>query len=241
MKNKNLALQLTNVSKKYFIHHEKPTLAERLLNGQSKEFWALTKINFQIKKGERVGIIGANGSGKTTLLKIISGIATATVGKVRSEGKIISLIDLGAGFHTDLTGLQNISLNGMLIGMSRKEIENKIDNIIKFADIGNFIDAQLYMYSSGMQLRLGFSVAIHADPDILILDENISVGDYDFRKRSYEKIKELFKKKKTVIIASHDLDLIGRYCTRVYWLNKGVIVKHGPSKKIIKAYLKSQV
>jgi ABC-type polysaccharide/polyol phosphate transport system ATPase subunit len=240
-KNSNIAVNLTNISKKYIIHHEKPTLIEKLINGRNKEFFALQNINLKIKKGERVGIIGSNGTGKTTLLKIISGISTPTTGKVKTAGKIISLIDLGAGFHTDLTGLQNISLNGMLIGMSKKEIENKTNDIVEFADIGDFIDTQLFMYSSGMQLRLGFSVAIHADPDILILDENISVGDQDFKKKSFEKIQELFNKGKTVVIASHNMDLIGMYCDKVCWLRKGTIFQFGPTKKVINNYLKSQI
>lgn len=238
---KNIAIKLSNVSKKYFVHHEKPTLMERILHGKNEKFWALRNISLNIKKGEIVGLIGSNGSGKTTLLKIITGIATHSKGTVNVNGKIVSLIDLQAGFHPDLTGLQNIYLNGSILGMSKKEIDSKIDDIISFADIGKFIDAQIFTYSAGMILRLGFSVAIHTNPDILILDENISVGDQEFKTKSFKKIRELFKKHKTVVIASHDLELLKSYCSRLYWIQKGKVFKHGPTKRILSDYVKSQV
>jgi ABC-type polysaccharide/polyol phosphate transport system ATPase subunit len=236
----NIAIRLSNVSKKYLVHHEKPTLAERILHGKNEEFWALRHLNIEVKNGERIGLIGSNGSGKTTLLKIIAGISSPTEGKVTIHGKVVSLIDLQAGFHPDLTGLQNIYLNGSILGMSKKEIDYKLKDIVDFADIGKFIDTQIFTYSSGMLLRLGFSVAIHTNPDILILDENISVGDQEFRNKSFEKIKELFKAKKTVIIASHDLDLINKYCDKIFWLEKGKIHKNDRTKPVITSYLQSQ-
>ena len=227
-----VAVQLTNVSKRYTIHHEKPTLVEHLINGKTERFLALKNINLTIKKGEKVGIIGPNGSGKTTLLKIISGITSPTSGHVETFGKTVSLIDLEAGFHPDLTGYQNIFLNAMVLGMKRKEIEQKIKDIIAFADIGRFIDVPLYTYSSGMNLRLGFAIAIHAEPEILVLDENMSAGDENFRKKSLAKIQEFFKSGKTIIIVSHWLEYIKQNCERVIMIKNGKIERTGSSKII---------
>jgi len=225
--NQQLAIKLTNVSKRYTIHHEKPTLVEHLVNGRNESFNSLENINFEVRKGEKVGIIGANGSGKTTMLKIIAGITSPTYGKVETKGKVVSLIDLEAGFHPDLTGEQNIYINGMLLGLSKKEITKRIKRIIEFADIGRFIDTPMYMYSEGMKLRLGFSVAVHADPDILLLDENIMVGDLDFQRKSVKKLKEFFKKQKTVITASHWLEFVKQNCQRIVLLKKGSIAADG--------------
>ncbi len=236
---KNIALNLSRISKKYLIHHDKPTLVERIMNGKNEHFYALRDINLTVKKGERIGVIGANGSGKTTLLKIITGIAAPSIGRVNTFGKIVSLIDLEAGFHPDLTGIQNIYLNGTLLGMSKKEITEKLVEIVKFADIGKFIDAQLFTYSSGMKLRLGFSVAVHANPEILVLDENLAVGDQDFKKKSFDKIQELFNQGKTVIIASHNMEVIVENCQKVIWLENGRIKAKGPVRKILSSYLKS--
>lgn len=182
MKNK-IAINLKDVTKSYILHHEKPTFVEDIIMRKRKEnFLAINNISLKIKKGERIGIIGSNGSGKTTLLKLISGITIPTKGKVITNGRLISLIDLDAGFHPDLTGEENILLNGLILGLSKTEIIENYNKIIDFADIGKFIDSPLYTYSSGMRLRLGFAVAINANPDILVLDENISVGDEDFKK-----------------------------------------------------------
>jgi len=228
-------ISLEKISKKFLVHHEKPTLIESMLRRKTKEnFWALKNINLSIKKGELVGIMGANGSGKTTLLEIIGGIAIATAGKLMINGKIVSIIDLEAGFHSDLTGEENILLNGLLVGMSKKEIKSRLKKIINFADIGNFIDSPFYTYSSGMKLRLSFSIAVHADPDILILDETLSIGDQNFREKAYKKIKEFYNKRKTVIIVSHEMDLIRSACERVILIKNGRIIKDGEVKKIMK-------
>lgn len=221
------AIRLTNVSKRYTIHHEKPTLVERLTKGRDEEFWALKDINLTIKKGERVGIIGPNGSGKTTLLKIIAGITTPTTGTIKTNGRVVSLIDLEAGFHSDLTGIQNIYLSGMLLGMKKEEVDRKLPNVIAFADIGGFIDTPLFTYSDGMRLRLSFAVAVHANPDILILDEGTRVGDSTFQKKSQQKLQTFFRHGKTVIMVSHWLDLIRRNCQRVIIMVKGTIAKDG--------------
>src|SRR3990167_6304133 len=160
-KNTIPAIQLDYVAKQYVLHHEKPTLVETLFSPKDEVFFALKDISLEVSKGERVGIVGRNGSGKTTLLKIIAGISTPSTGSVTTDGKVVSLIDLEAGFHPDLTGEQNIVLNGMLLGMTRAEIAKKHQAIVRFAGIGQFIDAPLYTYSSGMMLRLGFAVAVH--------------------------------------------------------------------------------
>ncbi|OGM56084.1 hypothetical protein A3E15_03690 [Candidatus Woesebacteria bacterium RIFCSPHIGHO2_12_FULL_42_9] len=240
-KNQNsTVITLTEVTKSYTIHHEKPTLVEHLINGRNESFNALEDINLEIKKGEKIGIIGPNGSGKTTLLKIIAGITSPTMGIVKTSGMIVSLIDLEAGFHPDLTGEQNIYLNGMLLGMGKKEISGRIKKIINFADIGRFIDAPLFTYSEGMKLRLGFSVVVHSDPDIILLDENLGVGDEEFRKKSFNKIQEFFRKGISIIIVSHYLDFIKKYCNRAIWLDNGVIKRDGKPINIIGQYLRSQ-
>jgi ABC-type polysaccharide/polyol phosphate transport system ATPase subunit len=221
------AIKLTHVTKQYIIHHEKPTLVENIVKGKTERFWALRDVSITIKKGGRVGIIGPNGSGKTTLLKIIAGITTPTNGTVETNGKIVSLIDLEAGFHPDLTGEQNIYLNGMLLGMKKGGIKQKLDSIIAFADIGQFIDAPLFTYSSGMKLRLGFAVAVHANPEILILDEELSVGDKDFQKKAQEKIREFFSKEITIVVVTHNLDFIAETCQRVLQFQKGSLVRDG--------------
>lgn len=229
-------ITLKNITKRYTLHHEKPTFSEQILRKQTNEkFLALSNISLTLFKGEIVGLIGSNGSGKTTLLKIITGITTPTLGTVRTKGRIVSLIDLEAGFHPELTGEENIFLNGLVIGMSKNEIKEKIKSIIEFADIGTFIDAPLFTYSQGMKLRLGFSVAVHADPDILILDEGIAVGDENFRKKSSEKIDEFFKQKKTIVIASHWIDYLEEHCTKIIWLEKGRCKKIG-GISILKKY-----
>lgn len=221
------AITLSHISKRYILHHEKPTFVENVLRPAREEFWALRDISLTIPKGQNVGIIGKNGSGKTTLLKIIAGITTPSEGHVQTHGKIVSLIELTAGFHADLTGEENIVLNGMLLGMRRSEIAAKRNAIVRFAGIGRFIDAPLYTYSAGMTLRLGFAVAVHADPDILILDEGLSVGDKDFQKKSQDKIREFFRKGKTVLVVTHMLEFVRRNCNRVILLDGGHVVADG--------------
>lgn len=234
-KSNDIAIRLTNISKRYTIHHEKPTLVEKLINGKDEEFWALKDINLTIKKGERVGIIGPNGSGKTTLLKIIAGITTPTSGTIETHGKIVSLIDLEAGFHPELTGEQNIYLNGKLLGVKKEEIEAKLDTIIRFADIKQFIDTPLFTYSSGMKLRLGFAIAVHANPDILILDEGISVGDKSFQEKSAFTIQKLIKRGITLFMVSHQIATMEQICRRYIIFDKNRIIADG-SKKILILY-----
>jgi ABC-type polysaccharide/polyol phosphate transport system ATPase subunit len=219
-----VVINLSHVSKKYIISHEKPTLVEdvnRLLRFQKKEeYWALKDVNLKIFKGEKVALYGPNGVGKTTLLKIVAGISSPTSGKVKTKGKIVSLISLDAGFHPDLTGQENIFLNGLVIGMPKAEIEAKFKQIIDFAGIGDFITAPLYTYSSGMRLRLGFSIAIHAQPDILLLDEIISMGDESFRRKTSNLMKKMFDNGATLLLVSHQLQYLKANCNRLIELKK---------------------
>lgn len=234
---KDFAIEVQNISKKYLLKHEKPTLVENILKRKTEEeFWALRDIDLKVKKGEKLGIIGPNGAGKTTLLKILAGITAPTEGAVKTQGNLVSLIELEAGFHPDLTGEENIMLNGLLVGMTKNEILRKMEDMIEFADIGHFIDAPFYTYSSGMALRLGFSVAVHADPDILVLDENLAVGDENFRNKSQKKIAQFFQQNKTIILVSHWLDFIKKNCLKAILMKRGRIVKRGNASEVIKFY-----
>ena len=237
MKRSDIAVQLINVTKTYTLHHEKPTLVEKFIKGKDEQFTALNKISLTVTQGERVGIIGPNGSGKTTLLKILAGIATPTSGVVSIHGSLVSLIDLEAGFHSDLTGEQNIYLNGLLLGMKRKEITQKMEKIISYADIGRFIDAPLFTYSSGMKLKLGFSVAVHTNADIFILDEGLGVGDKFFREKARLTLMDKFSKNKTIIISAHNADIVSQLCDRVVIINHGRIIYDG-NANALKRYAK---
>ena len=235
-KNKFASIRVENVTKTYLLRHEKPTLIENILyRPKTVVHSALNNISFTLNEGERLGIIGANGSGKTTLLKLISGITRQKSGNVIVSGKVVSLIDLEAGFHPDLTGDENIFLSGLIIGMNRRELEDKKKSIIEFADIGQFIDSPLYTYSSGMKLRLGFSIAVHSDPDILLLDESFAVGDESFRKKANKKILQFKKQRKTLIMVSHWLEELERNCNKFLWLDKGKVIKFG-GKDVVKKY-----
>lgn len=235
---KKIAIQLTNASKTYILHHQKPTLSEQFLRpGKKQKFTALNKINLSIFQGEKVGIVGKNGSGKTTLLKVIAGISTLNNGTIATYGKVVSLIDVSAGFQPDMSGNENIFLNGLVIGMSRNEIEKKYKSIVQFADIGSFVSSPLYTYSEGMKLRLGFAIAVHSDPDILILDEGVNAGDNDFQKKVSQRIEAIFNQGKTVLVVSHWLEYLEKNCNRFLWLEKGKVKKSG-AKKILKQYAK---
>lgn len=203
-----------------------------------ENFIALDDINLQVKKGEVVGLIGLNGAGKSTLLKIVSRVQKPTIGKVFIEGKVSPLLELGAGFDNDLTGRENIYLNGLILGYDKNFIKSKMQEIIDFAEIEEFIDVPIKNYSSGMKARLGFSIATITTPDILIVDEVLSVGDGRFRKKSEEKMYELIKSNATVLFVSHSLAQIRRLCTRVIWLEKGKIKMTGETKEVCDIYEK---
>lgn len=234
------AITIKNVSKRFY-KQEQATLKElipALIRGKTaiNSFMALNDLSLDVKKGEVIGIIGSNGSGKSTLLKLIAGVTKPTSGEITSHGRIVPLIELGAGFHGELTGRENIYLNGVILGMSRKEIDQKIDAIINFAELSYFIEQPVKHYSSGMYLRLAFSVAVHLDPDIVLIDEILSVGDENFQRRSLNKIQQIISQNVTVVIVSHSLELLGSLCTKLLWIEKGQLRRVGKAHEVIAAY-----
>lgn len=236
------AIQVKNVSKMYKLYDRN---RDRIMDafGLSKapryhEHYALHDLNFSVKKGETVGIIGTNGTGKSTILKIITGVLNPTDGEVDINGRISALLELGAGFNMEYTGIENIYLNGTMIGFSREEIDKKLDDILKFADIGDFVYQPVKTYSSGMFVRLAFAVAINIDPEILIVDEALSVGDVFFQAKCYKKFEDFKKLGKTILFVSHDLGSVAKYCDRVVLLNKGAKIAEGNPKQMIGMYKK---
>lgn len=239
MENKK-AIQVQHLTKMYKLY-EKPSdrLKESLGLSRKKKYrehYALRDVNFDIEEGECVGIIGTNGSGKSTILKIITGVLSPTEGEVKVNGRISALLELGAGFNMEYTGLENIYLNGTMIGFTEEEIDARLDDILAFADIGDFVHQPVKMYSSGMFVRLAFAVAINIDPEILIVDEALSVGDVFFQAKCYRKFEEFKKKGKTILFVSHDLSAISKYCDRAILLNQGVKLGEGLPKDMIDAY-----
>ncbi|MGB9749948.1 MAG: ABC transporter ATP-binding protein [Caldisericia bacterium] len=237
-------INLENVSLKFKLQKERsPSIKEftvKLITRKVSysDFYALKDINLNIKKGESIGIIGRNGAGKTTLLRVIAGIYKPTSGKVYVKGKIMPIIELGAGFDMELTGRENIFLNGLLLGMTRKEIEKKYDEIVEFSGLKDFINSPLRTYSSGMILRLGFSVATAINPDIILLDEVFAVGDEEFRKKCIKKIHEFKEKNAILVLVSHNMNAIEDICEKAIWLESGEIKKYDIARGIIECYLK---
>lgn len=201
-----------------------------------REHYALRDVNFQVERGETVGIIGTNGSGKSTILKIITGVLNPTAGEVKVDGRISALLELGAGFNMEYTGIENVYLNGTMMGFSKEEVDARLQDILDFADIGDFVYQPVKSYSSGMFVRLAFAVAINIDPEILIVDEALSVGDVFFQAKCYRKFEEFKKMGKTILFVSHDLSSISRYCDRVILLNKGVKLEEGSPKQMVDMY-----
>ena len=233
-------IEFKNVSK-LFYKQEQATLKElipAIIRGKSAagSFWALDNVSFSVQKGEVIGIVGSNGSGKSTLLKLIAGVTNPTNGDVITHGRVVPLIELGAGFHAELTGRENIYLNGSILGMSRNELDQKLGAIIKFSELNDFIDQPIKHYSSGMYLRLAFSVAVHLKPDIVLIDEILSVGDENFQRKSLNKIQEIIAQQVTVVIVSHSLDVLSTLCTRIIWLEKGKLRMDGRSSDVIATY-----
>ena len=242
-------IELSGVSKRYRLRHgwyvssikdEVGRLTARLL-GRSvearEEFWALRDISFSLKRGEVLGLIGMNGAGKSTLLKILSKVTVPTTGSFVTHGRLGSLIEIGAGFHPDLTGRENIFLNGSIMGMPRREVQAKFDQIVAFAEVERFIDTPIKFYSSGMQMRLGFAVAAHTDPDILLIDEILAVGDASFQAKCLNKLAELKEQDKTIVLVSHNLTNITEHCKKVLWIDHGAICMFGESDAVVDAYL----
>ena len=197
---------------------------------------ALTDVSFQVAPGEAVGIVGPNGSGKSTLLKILAGILRPTSGTVEVRGRLAALLELGAGFHPEISGRENVEIAGLLLGLTRKEIAARFDDIVRFAEIEEFLDAPVKTYSSGMAVRLGFSIAAHSDPDVLLVDEVLAVGDEAFARRSLEKFAEFERAGKTLVLVSHDLSLVGERCRRALWLDRGRLAADGPAGETIARY-----
>jgi ABC-type polysaccharide/polyol phosphate transport system ATPase subunit len=233
------AIEVKNISKKYIIRHQKnPSLKDTILKGRNKfeTFLALDDVSFTVDHSETFGIIGANGSGKSTLLKIIAKVLKPTKGEILVNGTVSALLELGAGFHPDLTGRENIFLNASILGLKRKEIVKRFGSIVEFSELERFIDMPVKSYSSGMYMRLGFSIAINVDPDILLVDEVLAVGDQAFQSKCYKVIYDFVRRGKTIIIVSHDLETISDLCQRVIFLRNGKIIEIGDSIKVVSKY-----
>lgn len=244
--NDKIVIKVENVYKNFRLPHEKQTTIKGALfaslrgkkNHTSTVQHALSDISFHINKGEFFGIVGRNGSGKSTLLKLLAGIYQPTKGKVSVEGKLVPFIELGVGFNPELTGRENVYLNGALLGFSKNEIDEMYDEIVKFAEIEKFMDQKLKNYSSGMQVRLAFSMAIRADADVLLVDEVLAVGDTDFQRKCFAYFRKLKRNKKTVVFVSHDMNSVKEYCDRVAFIEKSKLVEVGNPEKIANDYTK---
>ena len=240
-KNEEYAVIVNHVTKKFKLYYDKPsTLKERLVFWNRKvpeERTVLDDINLKIKKGESVALIGVNGSGKSTLLKLMTKIIYPTKGRITTHGKLTSLLELGAGFHPDFTGRENIYFNASIFGLTKKEIDAKLNDIIKFSELEEFIDNPVRTYSSGMYMRLAFAVAINVEADILLIDEILAVGDQHFQEKCFAKLHELKKSGKTIVIVSHSLDSVKNLCDRAIWINEGHVAMDGNTEEVIKKYL----
>ena len=240
------AIELVNVSKIYRRYGGRhfSTLKSALLQRSilrdlqpSETFPALTGVTFSVPKGSTYGVIGRNGSGKSTALKLVAGITKPTSGSVRVEGRISALIELGAGFHPEISGRENVFINGIMLGLTRREIQERFDEIVDFAELQEFIDAPVKTYSSGMYMRLGFAVAIHVNPDVLLVDEVLAVGDEGFTHKCLDKFAEFRRRGKTILLVTHSLNLVERFCDEALWLDEGRALSHGDPKRVVGAYL----
>jgi lipopolysaccharide transport system ATP-binding protein len=253
-------IRAENLGKKYIIRHQQEgnyqTLREVMSNQvrnigkhlfcsfkgnapMKEEFWALKEVSFQVKQGDRVGIIGRNGAGKSTLLKILSRITEPTTGRVLIKGRVASLLEVGTGFHPELTGRENIYLNGAILGMSKNEIKKKFDEIVAFSEVEKFLDTPVKRYSSGMYVRLAFAVAAHLEPEILIVDEVLAVGDTEFQKKCLGKMENVSKEGRTILFVSHNISAIQRFCSRCIYLSEGYKMMDGSTPEVVKTYLSS--
>jgi ABC-type polysaccharide/polyol phosphate transport system ATPase subunit len=240
------AIELTNVSKIYrrYGGRQFSTLKSALLQRSilrdlqpSETFPALTGVTFSVPKGSTYGVIGRNGSGKSTALKLVAGITKPTSGSVHVEGRISALIELGAGFHPEISGRENVFINGIMLGLTKREIQERFDEIVDFAELREFIDAPVKTYSSGMYMRLGFAVAIHVNPDVLLVDEVLAVGDEGFTHKCLDKFAEFRRRGKTILLVTHSLNLVERFCDEALWLDEGRALSHGDPKRVVGAYL----
>lgn len=236
------AIEVINVYKSFKLYYDKhSTLKERIIfwkNRKPEVHEVLKNININIQKGETVALIGVNGSGKSTLLKLMTKIIYPSQGKILTDGKLTSLLELGAGFHPDFTGRENIYFNASIFGLTAAEIDKRVNDIIAFSELGEFIDSPVRTYSSGMYARLAFSIAINVDAEILLIDEILSVGDKHFQDKCFAKLEELGSSDKTIVIVSHDLGSMRKLCSRGIWINQGVVQMDGDINKVIDEYIK---
>jgi ABC-type polysaccharide/polyol phosphate transport system ATPase subunit len=245
--NTDAAIQVRDVHKVYRRYHRRKqfaTLKSALLSGSVLKdlrpdavFEALKGVSFDVAKGKTFGIVGRNGSGKSTMLKLIAGIGKPTTGSVRVQGRVSALIELGAGFHPEISGRENVYINGLMLGLSRREIADRFDEIVRFAELDEFIDAPVKTYSSGMYMRLGFAVAINVNPDVLLVDEVLAVGDEAFTHKCLDKFAEFRRRGRTILLVTHSLELVTRFCDQALWLDSGVLKADGDPKRVVDAYL----
>lgn len=245
MSSRSIAIRLDNVTQRFRVIQERPdTLRElfaKLFRHESHyhDFEAVKNVSFQVSKGEMLGLIGRNGSGKSTLLKIVAGVYRPTAGSVEVQGSLAPLIELGAGFHQELTGRENILLNGLLMGYSKREMREREQRIIEFADIGDFIDSPVKQYSSGMYMRLAFSVATEIDPEILLIDEILAVGDASFQQKCFDRLQEYRKAGKTILFVTHVMTQVAEHCDRAILIDRGSIMADGRPDEVIEVYKSS--
>lgn len=241
-KKNDMAIEVKNVSKTFKLYQDKHyTLKEKIVFWKNKNVdyhEVLKNINLNIKKGENIALIGTNGSGKSTLLKLMTKIIYPTKGEIKTDGKLTSLLELGAGFHQDFTGRENIYFNASIFGLTAKEIDNRVPDIIEFSELGEFIDSPVRTYSSGMYMRLAFSVAINVDAEILLIDEILAVGDQRFQEKCFDKLTELKNSGKTIVMVSHSLDAIRKLCDRGIWIYEGKVRMDDEINKVVDEYLK---
>ncbi len=236
------AIQLQNISQRFRIIHDRPDTMREIFvrmfrrRDSHEDFYALRDISLSVHRGETVGIIGRNGSGKSTLLKVMARAYKPTTGRVEIAGRVSTLIELGAGFHPELTGRENIVVNGVLLGFTRREMRLRYSDIVAFAELEGFIDTPIKQYSSGMLTRLGFAIATECDPNVLLVDEILSVGDAPFQEKSFQRMMSFHNKGCTIVIVSHDLGMIERLCSRVFLLEHGALVSEGPPIEVIARY-----
>lgn len=234
------AIEIEHLSKKYRLHHERNQYLKAAVlrwgRAQYEEYWAIQDVSFEISSGSTFGIIGSNGSGKSTLLKCLAGILTPDSGNIKIEGRIAALLELGSGFHPELTGRENVFLNGAILGMTQREIAKRLDDIIEFSGLERFIDTPVKNFSSGMVVRLGFAIATNVEPEILLIDEVLAVGDAEFQQRCYEKIEKFRSDGRTIVIVSHGLGQIEQMCDTVAWLEQSHLKEIGPSFEVVQNY-----
>lgn len=235
-----IAVRVNDVSKTFRLYHERAfSLKERIVNrrrSRYEEFWALREVSLEISRAETAGLIGPNGSGKTTLLKLVAGIIRPNRGRIETRGRIASLLELGAGFHPDLTGRENVYLNASILGLTRRETDRHFDDIVAFSELEPFIDTQVRHYSSGMYVRLGFAVAVHVDPEILIVDEVLAVGDEVFQRKCLDRIRLFQSEGRTIVFVTHAIDVVREICNRAFFLHKGKLEAEGKPADVIRTY-----